>query len=140
MRVVIDSSLLIALVSGDERSPAVHRCITEWIETDTDLHAPVLVWYEVVSGIAQLAFDKKIRVESINDLLAELQELPVIGHLLMDRARPVEIAIRLKTRKAYDAAYLALAEHLQAELWTLDGRLFNNASPSGFPVRLLSVG
>jgi predicted nucleic acid-binding protein len=140
LRVVIDSSLLIALASGDERSPAVHRCFTEWIEADIDLHAPVLVWYEVVSGIAQLVYDKKIGVGSLNEILTALEDLPIIGHLLVDRARPIEIAIRLKTRKAYDTAYLALAEHLQAELWTLDRRLFNNASASGFPIRLLPVG
>lgn len=139
MRVVIDSSLLIALISGDERSPEVHRRFLEWIEAGMDLHAPVLLWYEVVSGVAQLAYDRKIPAASMKDLLSGLEDLPVISHLLVDRARPVEIAIRLRTRKAYDAAYLALAEHLQAELWTLDKRLFNNASQAGFTVRLLPV-
>jgi len=139
LRVVIDSSLLIALVSGDERSPEVHRRFAEWIETDTDLHAPALVWYEVVSGIAQLVFDKKVPQDSVGDRLEGLRDLPVTGHPLENRARPIEIAIRLRTRKAYDAAYLALAEHLQAELWTLDRRLFNNASASGFPIRLLPL-
>lgn len=139
LRVVIDSSLLIALASGDERSPDVHRQFVDWIESDTDLHAPLLVWYEVVSGIAQLVFDKKLPRDSVSERLDRLRDLPVTGHPLEDRARPVEIAIRLKTRKAYDAAYLALAEHLHADLWTLDGRLFNNASASGFPVRLLPL-
>jgi len=139
LRVVIDSSLLIALVSGDDRSPDVHRQFVTWIESDTDLHAPLLVWYEVASGIAQLVFDKKLPEDSVGERLERLGDLPVTAHPLEDRARPVEIAIRLKTRKAYDAAYLALAEHLQAELWTLDAKLVNNASASGFPVRLLPV-
>ena len=139
LRVVIDSSLLIALASGDERSPEVHRQFVDWIESDTDLHAPVLIWYEVVSGIAQLVFDKKLPRDSVHERLERLRDLPVKGHLLQDRARPVEIAVRLGTRKAYDAVYLALAEHLQADLWTLDAKLVNNASASGFPVRLLPL-
>ena len=139
LRVVIDSSLLIALASGDERSPEVHRQFVDWIESDVELHAPALVWYEVSSGIAQLVFDKKLPQDSFPERLERLRDLPVTAHLLEDRVRPVEIAVRLKTRKAYDAAYLALAEHLRAELWTLDGKLFNNASVSGFAVRLLPL-
>lgn len=139
MRVIIDSSLLIALISGDERSPEVHRQFVSWIESGTDLHAPLLIWYEVVSGIAQLVFDKKLPRNSVGERLERLHDLPITGHPLEDRTRPVEIAIRLKTRKAYDAAYLSLAEHLRAELWTLDGRLVNNASAAGLPVRLLPL-
>jgi predicted nucleic acid-binding protein len=137
LRVVVDSNLLIALASGDERSAEVERRFADWIESEADLHAPGLVWYEVASGLAQLVFDKKMHRDAVSDAIDGLRDLPVIVHPLVDRLRPVEIAIRLKSRKAYDAAYLALAEHLQAELWTLDGKLFRNASPLGFPVRLV---
>jgi predicted nucleic acid-binding protein len=37
---------------------------------------------------------------------------------------------------AYDAAYLALAQDLDGECWTLDGRLVGNATRLGRPVRL----
>ena len=50
----------------------------------------------------------------------------------------VEIAITLKRQNAYDASYLALAEMLGAEVWTMDGPLYRNASAKGFPVKLLS--
>lgn len=51
----------------------------------------------------------------------------------------MEIALSLGRRSAYDAAYLALAETLKAELWTLDGPLYHNAVGRGFPVRLLGA-
>ena len=137
MRVIVDSSLLIALVSRDMRSELVQRSFSEWIENGTDLHVPSLIWYEVVSGLAQLVWDRAFPVESVRKALRELEDLPLTGHDLEDRARPVEIAIRLHSRKAYDAAYLALAESLRAEFWTLDLKLFRNASGAGFPVRLL---
>ena len=52
--------------------------------------------------------------------------------------RMVEIALSLGRQSAYDAAYLALAEALEAELWTLDGPLYRNAVNRGFRVQLLS--
>jgi predicted nucleic acid-binding protein len=39
--------------------------------------------------------------------------------LAPDNARAIEIAIELERHSAYDAAYLALAERLGAEVWTL---------------------
>lgn len=51
----------------------------------------------------------------------------------------MEIALSLGRSSAYDAAYLALAETLNAELWTLDGPLYRNAVGRGFPVRLLGA-
>jgi len=37
--------------------------------------------------------------------------------------RAVELAARFSLAAAYDAHYLALAEHLGGEFWTADGRL-----------------
>ncbi len=64
--------------------------------------------------------------------------MPIIYHpLTTEKARVVEIALSLSRRSAYDAAYLALAENLKAELWTLDGPLYRNAMARGFNVQLL---
>jgi predicted nucleic acid-binding protein len=49
----------------------------------------------------------------------------------------VETALRLERSNAYDAAYVALAQTLEADLWTLDGPLARNASGLGLPVRLV---
>lgn len=40
-------------------------------------------------------------------------------------------AERLAQSKAYDAQYLALAEHLQAEFWTADEHMVNSVKQSG---------
>jgi hypothetical protein len=45
---------------------------------------------------------------------------------------------RLERQSAYDAAYLALAQDLDGECWTLDGRLVRNATRLGLPVRLVA--
>ena len=54
-----------------------------------------------------------------------------------DGVRVVTLARRLGRQSSYDAAYIALAESLGAELWTLDGKLAANAETVGFPVRLV---
>lgn len=46
------------------------------------------------------------------------------------------MAQRLGRQSAYDAAYVVLAQELNAELWTLDGPLARNAIDVGLPVRL----
>ncbi|TAK35415.1 MAG: hypothetical protein EPO21_06090 [Chloroflexota bacterium] len=46
----------------------------------------------------------------------------------------VAYALRLGRRSAYDAAYLALAQRLGAELWTFDGPLARSAAGLGFLV------
>lgn len=52
--------------------------------------------------------------------------------------RTVEIALSLNRQSAYDAAYIALAETLNAQLWTLDIRLYRNAVGRGLNVNLLT--
>jgi predicted nucleic acid-binding protein len=64
--------------------------------------------------------------------------LPIQFHGLTNAKRVVEIALALNRKNAYDAAYIALAELLSAELWTLDSPLYRNATALGLPVNLIS--
>lgn len=41
----------------------------------------------------------------------------------------MQLARQFNLPAAYDAHYLALAERLEAELWTLDRKLFNAVHP-----------
>jgi predicted nucleic acid-binding protein len=51
---------------------------------------------------------------------------------------PYELARHLGRHSAYYAAYIALAERMGVELWTLDGRLAANAESVGLPVHIVS--
>ena len=62
--------------------------------------------------------------------------LPITYDRLPDNARAVEVAVDLQRHSAYDAAYLALAERLDGEVWTLDGPLARNAA-GRYRVRLI---
>jgi predicted nucleic acid-binding protein len=63
--------------------------------------------------------------------------MPIAYHPLTDGVETISLAISLERRSAFDAAYVALARELDAELWTLDGPLARNAASREFPVSLI---
>jgi len=60
-------------------------------------------------------------------------------HGLTDGPAAISVARKLKRESAYDAAYIVLAQELEAELWTLDGPLARNAAGVDLPVRLIET-
>ena len=60
-------------------------------------------------------------------------------HHLENALSVVEVTQTLRRRSAYDAVYVALAQELGAQLWTLDGRLARKAQSRGLPVVLIET-
>jgi predicted nucleic acid-binding protein len=93
--------------------------------------------YEVANALTRAivaqAFDRQV----LSDAWTLISSLPIHYHPCPQGTRIVEIALSLGRQSAYDAAFLALAEALDAELWTLDGPLYRNAVNRGFKVHLL---
>jgi predicted nucleic acid-binding protein len=63
----------------------------------------------------------------------------IVLHPLDDAPAVVAMAQRLERSSAYDAAYIVLAQQLDAELWTLDAPLARNAGARRLPVRLIET-
>jgi predicted nucleic acid-binding protein len=139
MAVVSDANLLVALRTSDARSPTVRQLYSAWAQTGEAVHAPFLAQYEVASGLTRLLAAGAITTDQLDETLRSIAELQIDWHPVADIGRVVAIAGLLQRRSAYDAAYIALAEDLGAELWTLDGPLARNAVSIGFPVRLVPV-
>jgi predicted nucleic acid-binding protein len=133
---VLDASLLVAIVSGDPRADAVSTRLSGWLASGEGLHAPALTPFEVASGLTRLVVIGAMPEGRVEPAWQAVQELPVTYHPLRDGAMVVSPARRLERQSACDAAYLALAQALDGECWTLDGRLVRNATRLGLPVRL----
>lgn len=101
--------------------------LDSWDAESAELHAPLLSQYEVASALTRRRVAGDLSPEDAAEALAIIDGLGVAFDPAPDNARAVEIAVELKRHSAYDAAYLALAERLGAELWTLDGPLARNA-------------
>jgi predicted nucleic acid-binding protein len=108
MAVVVDANLLVALVSGDPRGGRVLQQFHDWLGQGVDLHAPDLVRYELANALTRLVVGNAFPAGRVAQAWADIY-----------------------------AAYLGLAEELGAELYTLDGPLYRNATGQGFRVQLL---
>jgi len=118
-RLVVDASAAISIV---RREPAGERVRSVLASADrVELHVPDHFWVEIanvlgrVSGGAVDAVAERIRVLDELGLITDAIDRPLLLLALDAMAR--------HGLTAYDAAYLALAIALDADLLTLDARL-----------------
>ena len=130
---VIGSNLAVALVVPLPYSEVAGQRFRAWEETGVELCAPILWGYEIVSTLRQMTMAKVISpqdaLDGLRSILAlSVQEISPTSKLHQEALR---WAHQLGQRVAYDAAYVALAEQLQAHFWTADRRLTNAAQQAG---------
>lgn len=89
--------------------------------------APRLWLSETASAIRFLVSQKEITPDEAEDILRTIHGLriEIINEDEELSLRALELAGKLSQSKAYDAMYLALAEKLVVEFWTMDERLVN---------------
>ena len=109
---VLDASACVSFLIGDDDADWVRARV----RGESLLHAPALIDFEVASAL-RLVKDRRRFAEAAEDLRdMRLERHP--GDLLLPRIWELRGHLT-----AYDAAYVALAEALEAPLVTLDRRL-----------------
>ena len=121
MSAVIDANALVAFVTNEEAAEAVGRMLRVWSADDTQLHSPILARYEIINAFVKKAAKGTLSDDALDEAWTVIDELPISYHAINNAPSVARIALTLERRSAYDAAYLALAQELDAELWTLDG-------------------
>lgn len=137
MSVVLDANLLVVLALDDERAPAVEAKMREWATAGETMHAPALLPYEAANALLRAVVAGSLEPAVVAEIWATISAVPVTLHPLEAGAEVIAIAQRLGRQSAYDAAYIALALSLDADLWTLDGPLARNVHSAGLPVQLV---
>lgn len=120
--IVVDTSAVIGLMAGRPEAPG----LAERIRGDGDLHAPHLLDVEFQHALRRLVVSGAISDDRAADARADFADLTII------RYPHVSLADRMWRMRhnvtAYDAAFLALAEALDAPLVTCDARLSRASS------------
>jgi predicted nucleic acid-binding protein len=137
LTVVLDSNVAVALALDTERAPAIEERLRSWEEAREAIHAPSLFRFEVANALTRNIAADKIDAADAKVAWQRIVAIEISLHGLTDGPAVIAVASELKRESAYDAAYIALAQELDAELWTLDGPLFRNAASTDLPVRLI---
>ena len=136
---VLDSNVAVALALDAERAPTIEERLRAWEDADEDLHAPSLFRFEVANALTRNVVAGKIDSSDAKVAWQRIVAMEISLHGLSDGPTVIAIARKLKRESAYDASYIALAQELDAELWTLDGPLARNAAGTDLPVRLIET-
>jgi predicted nucleic acid-binding protein len=116
--IVLDASAAVGLLL---QSPVGVRVADRALAADESLHAPHLLDVEVTQVVRRFALAGELTAERAEQALLDLTDLPLTRYAHTDLiARIWSLRDSLTT---YDAAYVALAEALDAPLLTSDGKL-----------------
>ena len=133
MPIVIDANIIVSLALPLPYSKSATEKMKKWQERNMELVMPALWHYECVSALRKAVVLKMISSEEVSEALQNIFSLSIKDfqptYYLNQKA--MEWASRLNQTVAYDAAYLALAEHLKSEFWTADHKLFKVADKEG---------
>lgn len=124
--VVLDSGIFIASVFPETLTPQAKQFIKQLQTDNTILHAPALLRYEVVAVSRKAVYQGRVTAEEGLRARDRLLSYPVTLHFddnLLKRG--YELATEYNRPTAYDSQYLAVAEQLSCEFWTVDERMFN---------------
>jgi predicted nucleic acid-binding protein len=121
--VVVDASVVLKLLLPEEHSETVHRVWSRWVERDTELVAPFLLAYEVVSVLRNKVVRGELTPEGGDAAFVAFRSQEIaLRHPDGIEEKAWALAKTWKLHTTYDATYLALAELLDYELWTADRR------------------
>jgi predicted nucleic acid-binding protein len=129
--IVVDASAILEVLLRTRAAPAVEERLFAAAET---LHAPHLLDLEVVQVLRRYAATGQVASGRCRAALDDLADFP-LNRYPHDLILPRIWELRANLT-AYDAAYVALAEALDAPLLTRDGRL---AAVSGHRARIEAV-
>lgn len=122
--ITVDASLATKWLFAEEHTDKALDLLATTLSTRERIVAPPLLWIEMANILRQRMRRAGITLNQALELFDRFQEIPITSHSSSDLSREALIlADRYQLAAAYDAHYIALAETLEADLWTDDRRL-----------------
>ena len=132
-RVVIDASALAEYLLRSSRGLEIERAL---VDREHDLHAPSLCDIELMAVLRRGLLEGRLSGERAVEAIDDLRDLPITRHGHQNLLE--QILVLRQNFSAYDAAYVALADRLDAALLT-DDRWLHRAVSENSEVRLLGI-
>ena len=134
--VVVDASLVVKWLVTEELSDEALALLASWNAESVRMAAPSLIRFEVANVLHRKIARGDIGAISAIEHMTRLLTLPIeLRDMPEIHARAIELAGELRHGAAYDAHYLALAEFLECDMWTADGRFYRSAGTGTGRVR-----
>jgi predicted nucleic acid-binding protein len=128
--VCVDANLVLRLVA-DPADRSIQQLWEKWDSERRHLAAPTLLYYEVANALYRYQNLGYLSASSVELSFRAALALPLELHGEPDlHWRALVLADKFSLPAAYDAHYLALAELLEGEFWTADGRLARTVQSS----------
>ncbi len=129
MPLVVDASLTFRLLVPNSDQAKLRRRMDAWMKAEDRLAAPSLWLYELASALVKAVRFDQLTVDEARRALRLVHSFPIemVTPDLQLTEAAFDWSVRLQRANAYDAFYLALAQDLGCELWTVDRRLVQAA-------------
>ena len=126
-RICVDASLLIWALLPYPMSANARTLLATWQQSQTTLIAPALMAFEVTSSLRRLVHLREITAAEGEEAFASFQRVKVrLSHRQTLFPLAWQLAKQFKRPRAYDTAYLALAQLDHCDFWTADEKLYNS--------------
>lgn len=136
--ICVDASFVVRLVVENPLSDRAEALFGGWLEDQRPIAAPALLFAEVANALYRYEKATYLSAATVAGCLDAALALPIslYSDLSLHR-QALRIASEGRLRAAYDPHYVALAEALEAELWTADSKMINALEARECRFRLL---
>ena len=125
-QICVDSGILLKLLLYEPDSHLAESLWRGWVKAGVQPIAPHLFPFEVTAVLRKLTHRGVIQAEMGQAILEKALQFDVTLQTFVGiHERAWQLATEFGRPTAYDAHYLALAEHLGCPFWTADQKLFN---------------
>jgi predicted nucleic acid-binding protein len=124
--VCVDANVIVRTLVFGPFSAQATALLAHWQRTRKTLPVPALFAFEVTSTLRRLVYRKAITPAEGEEAFARFLRIKVrLSHRRSLFPLAWQLAKQFNRSRAYDTAYLALAQLNQCDFWTADEKLYN---------------